>query len=59
MEVVFLGDTSDAESVADAAHGCDLLVRETTFEAGMKERAIKYIPSPFLSQPVSNALCCL
>jgi ribonuclease Z len=36
---VLLGDTDDPSGIAEAAHGCDLLVHETTYEAAREEKA--------------------
>ncbi len=37
--VVLLGDTEDASGIAAAAHGCDVLVREVTYDAGRTDKA--------------------
>lgn len=37
--IVLLGDTSDADGIAAAAHGCDLLVCETTYDATREAKA--------------------
>ena len=38
-KVVLLGDTSDASAIAAAAHGCDLLVCETTYDGAHETKA--------------------
>ena len=40
--VVLLGDTSDASGIAAAAHGCDLLVHETTYDGTRDEKATQW-----------------
>jgi ribonuclease Z len=37
--VVLLGDTRDAAPIAEAARGCDLLVREVTYDASRADKA--------------------
>jgi ribonuclease Z len=37
--VVVLGDTSDASAIAAAAQGCDLLVREVTYDDARADKA--------------------
>lgn len=37
--IVLLGDTSDADGIAAAAHGCDLVVCETTYDGSREEKA--------------------
>ncbi len=37
--IVLLGDTSDPSAIATAAHGCDLLVCETTYDATRTAKA--------------------
>lgn len=41
-KVVLLGDTNDASGVAAAGQGCDLLVHETTYDAGRPEKAAQW-----------------
>ena len=40
--VVLLGDTKDASGIAEAAHGCDLLVHEATYESSYTSKAEKW-----------------
>jgi ribonuclease Z len=40
--VVLLGDTDDASGIAVAAHGCDLLVREVTYDAEHTKKAYQW-----------------
>jgi ribonuclease Z len=40
--VVLLGDTEDASGIAAAAQGCDLLVREATYDASRADKALQW-----------------
>ncbi len=40
--IVLLGDTSDPSRIAEAAHGCDLLVCETTYDATREAKAYEW-----------------
>jgi ribonuclease Z len=40
--LALLGDTSDADAIADAAQGCDLLVCEATYDASRAAKAVEW-----------------
>jgi ribonuclease Z len=41
-KIVLLGDTQDASGIATAAQGCDLLVREVTYDAERADKALQW-----------------